>query len=91
MKSDLETGDMRVVTVRVPTDNPSELTVAAIDHTVRIRGPYGYSKEIILSPEADMERLHAELFHTILELRAPTARTERPVWAREVPVAGGEF
>lgn len=91
MKTDFETGDMRVVTMRVPTNEPDELAVAAIDHVVRVRGPNGYRNEITLSRDADMERLHAELFHNILELRAPTGRAEAPHWAREVPVAGGDF
>ncbi len=88
MNAELETGDMRVVTLRVPTNDPSELTVAAIDHTVRILGPDGFRKEITLADEADMDRLHAELFHGILELRAPTAHADAPHWAHEVRVAG---
>lgn len=91
MNGNFETGDMRVLTMRVPTDDPTELTIAAVDHVVRVQGPNGYRKEIVLSAEADMERLHAELFHEILELRAPTGAGEATHGARAVPVAGGEF
>jgi hypothetical protein len=86
MNAPLETGDMFVVTLRVPTNDPCELAISAIGQIVRVVGPEGFNQEVVLSQGADTERLHAELFHGILELRAPRADAVAPPWARAVPV-----
>jgi hypothetical protein len=82
----LETGDMMVTTVRVPTENADDLAVTAIGGLVRVIGPGGYRHEVTMK-DADLERLHAQLFHGILELRAPHTleSAPRPV-AHAVPV-----
>lgn len=65
-----ETGDMMVTTVRVPTESADEITVTVVGRLVRVLGPGGYRHEVTMA-DADLERLHAQLFHGILELRAP--------------------
>jgi hypothetical protein len=76
-----ETGDMVVVTVALPDDRREIPAVWAREHTVVVTASGGYRHEVALSPEADMERLHAQLFGRYLELRAPRGPepAERPV------------
>jgi len=62
---------MIVVTLRVPRTERDELAVSVRDHTVTVTGSRGFARELTLSPEADTERLHALLYHEILELRVP--------------------
>jgi hypothetical protein len=82
----LETGDMMVVTVQLPTACADDLSVTAIGRLVRVLGPGGYRHEVTMEA-ADLERLHAQLFHRILELRAPhTLEPPPPRVARAVPV-----
>jgi hypothetical protein len=82
----LETGDMMVVTVHLPTARADDLSVTAIGRLVRVLGPGGYRHEVTMEA-ADLERLHAQLFHGILELRAPhTLEPPPPRVARAVPV-----
>lgn len=83
----LETNDMIVVTVHVPTRLAAELSVTATADVIEIEGPDGYRHEVATPPNADVERLHAELFQDILELRAPRIDGEaRRSGARAVPV-----
>jgi HSP20 family molecular chaperone IbpA len=86
MTSQLETGDMIVVTVRVPTNDPDQLAVAAIKNVVRVLGPDGFRHEVVFSKDADLERLHGDLFRGILELRAPRAEAAPLPSAHAVPV-----
>jgi HSP20 family molecular chaperone IbpA len=65
-----ESGDMMVVTVRVPTRSADELSVTATDGLVRVVGPGDFHREVRLA-DADLNRLQAQLFRGILELRAP--------------------
>jgi hypothetical protein len=82
----IETGDMMVTTVRVPTESASEIAVTAVGRLVRVIGPGGYRHEVTMA-DADLERLHAQLFHGILELRAPhTLEPSPPPVAHAVPV-----
>jgi HSP20 family molecular chaperone IbpA len=82
----LETGDMMVVTVRLPTACADDLSVTAIGRQVRVIGPGGYRHEVTMA-DADLERLRAQLFHGILELRAPhTLEPPPPRVARAVTV-----
>jgi hypothetical protein len=80
-----ETGDMMVVTVRVPTTSAGDLAVTAIGHLVRVIGPGDFRHEVIMAA-ADLDRLQAQLFRDILELRAPHAELEPTAVARAVPV-----
>jgi HSP20 family molecular chaperone IbpA len=73
MNGPLETNDMMVVTVSVPTLDSKQLTVRVEDGIVRIDGPDGFRRDVPLPPRADVDRLHAALFHDVLELRAPRA------------------
>lgn len=66
-----ETGDMMVVTCRVPCTEIDELSLSVDDHTVTVSGAYGFVHKLELPAVADMERLGAELYRGILELRAP--------------------
>jgi hypothetical protein len=66
-----ETGDMMVITCRVPCMNLERLSLAVVDHTVSVAGPGGFRHKLGLPPEADMTRLGVELYKDILELRAP--------------------
>lgn len=66
-----ETGDMLVVTFRVPCTDLDELSLDVDKHTVSVSAAGGFRHEVQLPPEADMDRLGAELFRGILELRAP--------------------
>ena len=60
-----------VVTFPVPCQELGELEVTSDDHTVVVAGPQGFSHELELPAEADMDRLEVELYHGYLELRAP--------------------
>jgi hypothetical protein len=64
-----------VVTFPVPCYELSEFELTSEDHTVVVAGPEGFSHELKLPAEADMERLEVELFHGYLELRAPRIST----------------
>jgi HSP20 family molecular chaperone IbpA len=66
-----ETGDMMVVTCRVPCSDLDRLSLAVVDHTVSVAGPGGFRHRLELPPESDMERLGVQLYKGILELRAP--------------------
>jgi HSP20 family molecular chaperone IbpA len=82
----LETGDMMVVTVRVPTTSAEELSITAIGSAVRVIGPGDFRHQVTMA-NADLDRLHAQLFRGILELRAPHAvEPANPVVARAVAV-----
>jgi len=69
--AELETRDMLVLTVAVPTEHVGELAVSVIERTVVVTGPGGFIKQLQFPLEADMGRLHAGLYRGILELRAP--------------------
>ena len=81
-----ESGDTMVVTVRVPTANADDLAVTAIGRLVRVIGPGDYRHEVTME-DADLGRLHAQLFRGILELRAPrSVEPAPPLVAHAVPV-----
>jgi HSP20 family molecular chaperone IbpA len=86
MTPNMETADMLVVTVQVPVSSAAELAVTLDGAVIRLAGPDGFVREVALPHGADPARLHAGLFHGILELRAP--RTEGPATpaTRAVPV-----
>jgi HSP20 family molecular chaperone IbpA len=65
-----ETGDMMVITIRVPTSSADDLAVTAIGRLVRVIGPDDFRHEVTMA-DADLDRLHAQLYRGILELRAP--------------------
>jgi HSP20 family molecular chaperone IbpA len=65
-----ETGDMMVMTIRVPASSADDLTVTASGGVVRVIGPEDFRHEVTMI-NADLERLHAQLYRGILELRAP--------------------
>ena len=71
MNGPLETNDMVVVTVRMPTRDSKQLTARVENGIVRIEGPDGFRRDVPLPAGADADRLHAGLFHDMLELRAP--------------------
>jgi HSP20 family molecular chaperone IbpA len=73
----LETGDMMVVTVRVPTTSAEELSITAIGSAVRVIGPGEFRHQVTME-NADLTRLHAQLYRGILELRAPHAVEPAP-------------
>jgi HSP20 family molecular chaperone IbpA len=82
----LETGDMMVTTVRVPTTSAEELSITAIGRIVRVIGPDEFRHEVTMA-DADLDRLHAQLYRGILELRAPhTVEPAKPPVARAVAV-----
>lgn len=60
-----------VVTFPVPCYELSELELTSKNHTVVVAGPEGFSHELELPAEADMDQLEVELYHGYLELRAP--------------------
>jgi HSP20 family molecular chaperone IbpA len=66
-----ETGDMMVVTCRVPCARIEELSLAVEGFTVTVKGPDGFRHELELPIDADMDRLGVELYRGVLELRAP--------------------
>jgi hypothetical protein len=65
-----ETGDTMVVTCPVSCDELADLDIAVAEPTVTVTGPGGFRHELEL-PGAALDRLSAELYHGILELRAP--------------------
>lgn len=73
MNGPLETNDMMVVTISVPTRDPTQLAVRVADGIVRVDGPHGFRHDVPLPAGADADRLHAGLFNDVLELRAPRA------------------
>lgn len=81
----LETGDMMVVTVRVPTTSAADLSITAAGSEVRVLGPDGFRHEVKM-PDADLERLQAQLYRSILELRAPHTVEPAPSAARGVRI-----
>jgi HSP20 family molecular chaperone IbpA len=83
----LETNDMLVVTIRVPTRDPAQLAVRFEDGIVRVDGPDGFGRDVPLPAGADADRLHAGLFQDVLELRAPRADSARSSPARVVTVS----
>ena len=83
----LETSDMMVVTVPVPTCLANELSVTAVGDAIEIVGPDGFLHVVATPPNADVDRMHAELFRDILELRAPRVEAApRHRRGRAVPV-----
>jgi len=82
----LETGDMMVVTVRVPTTSAEELSVEVAEHVVTIVGPGGFRHALSMPAVADIDRLHADLYQGILELRAPRGGGTGDGARRNVPV-----
>jgi HSP20 family molecular chaperone IbpA len=81
----VETNDMMVVTVSVPTRDPTQIAVTVEGDVVRVQGPDGFLREVPLPAGADPDRLHAGLFHDVLELRAP--RTDTATFSPARPVA----
>lgn len=81
----LETGDMMVVTVRVPTTCAADLSITVAGSEVRVLGPDGFRHEVKM-PDADLERLQAQLYRGILELRAPHTVEPAPSGARGVRI-----
>ena len=88
MTPELETGDMLVITVAVPTQSAAELEITAQGNVVRVAGPNGFRHEVTLAEGADTGRLQAGFFMGFLELRAPRAWPEAPGprQSRRVPV-----
>ena len=86
MTTELETGHMLVVTVPVPAGDAAELAVTLDGTVIRVTGPNGFRHEVALPQGADPARLHAGLFHGILELRAPRTESAVPSESRQVPV-----
>jgi len=82
----LETGDMLVVTVPVPTTDAHELSVWIEGTVVHVSGPADYRRRLNLPDGADGARLQAGLFGDILELRAPRAERSPSVRHRDVDV-----
>lgn len=71
MNGPLETNDMMVVTVSVPTRDANQLAVTVEADIVHVQGPQGFQRDVPLPAGADGDRLHAGLFGDVLELRAP--------------------
>ena len=65
-----DTGDTMVMTIRVPASSADELAVTASGSVVTVIGPGAFRHEVTMT-DADLERLHAQLYRGILELRAP--------------------
>ena len=86
MNGPLETNDMMVVTVRVPVCEADELAVSVEHGVIRVVGPDGYRHDVPLPAGADADRLHADLFRDVLELRAPRTSSASTAAARGVPV-----
>jgi hypothetical protein len=84
--SALETGDMLVVTVQVPTTEAHELRVWIEGAVADVHGPEGFRREVNLPQGADGSRLQAGLFADFLELRAPRGAQSTPLRRREVEV-----
>jgi HSP20 family molecular chaperone IbpA len=72
-----ETGDMLVITCRVPCTDTADLSLAVDGHQVVVTAPGGFRHELVLPAEADMSGLGVELYRGILELRAPYADASR--------------
>jgi HSP20 family molecular chaperone IbpA len=87
MTAELETGHMLVVTVQVPAREASELAVTVDGAVIRVVGPDGFRHQLALPEGADAARLHAGLFHGVLELRAPRTDGSVSIQARAVPVS----
>lgn len=87
MNGPLETNDMMVVTVRVPTCAADELAVRVEEGVIRVAGPDGYRHDVPLPAGADADRLHADLFRDVLELRAPRTSSASSPAARTVQVS----
>ncbi len=68
-----ESGDLMVVTCRVPCSDLAQLTLTVADQSVVVTGPGGFRHELEL-PDADLDGLSVELFRSYLELRAPRLR-----------------
>jgi HSP20 family molecular chaperone IbpA len=86
VSAQLETGDMLVVTVPVPTTEARELQVWIEGAVAHVHGPGGFCREVNLSEGADGSRLQAGLFADILELRAPRVPPCAPRLRRGVDV-----
>jgi HSP20 family molecular chaperone IbpA len=67
--------------IELPFERAEQFAVTLLDRTVTIAGE-GFSREVALPPEADVEHLTATLVDRVLELRAP--RT--PPRGRPIPV-----
>jgi HSP20 family molecular chaperone IbpA len=87
MNAELETADMMVVTIQVPAREAGELAVTVEGDVIRVAGPDGFRQQLSLPQGADAARMHAGLFHGILELRAPRADSPGSTQPRAVPVA----
>jgi HSP20 family molecular chaperone IbpA len=87
MTADLETADMMVVTIQVPAREAGELAVTVDEDVIRVVGPDGFRQQLALPQGADAARLHAGLFHGILELRAPRTGGSVCKETRAVPVS----
>jgi HSP20 family molecular chaperone IbpA len=87
MTTELETSHMLVVTVPVPARDATELAVTLDGAVIHVAGPDGFRHDVVLPSGADPERLHAGLFHGILELRAPRTDGSVPMETRAVPVS----
>jgi HSP20 family molecular chaperone IbpA len=83
----LETNDMLVVTVSVPTSDATQLAVQVDGDIVRVQGPDGFRRDVPLPAGADADRLHAGLFQDVLELRAPRTEAAPSSPARAVVVS----
>jgi HSP20 family molecular chaperone IbpA len=86
MSVQLETGDMLVVTLQVPTTAAHELKVRVEGTVAHVYGPGGFRRTVNLPEAADGARLQAGLFADFLELRAPRARRSRSLRRRDVEV-----
>jgi|SRR5690242_8620300 len=92
MNGPLETDDMLVVTLRMPTDDVQQLAVSVCDGRIRVLGPNGFRRHVALPKGADADRLQAGLFFDVLELRAPRSAAARTMAERQVsvrPLGGG--
>jgi HSP20 family molecular chaperone IbpA len=86
MSAQLETRDMLVVTVLVPTTQVDELKVRIAGNVAHVYGPGGFRRTVHLPKGADTGRLQAGLFADFLELRAPRATRSSSLRRREVEV-----
>ena len=86
MSARLETGDMLVVTMSVPTTEADELQVRIAGTVAHVYGPGGFRRTVHLPKGADTSRLQAGLFADFLELRAPRAARPSSLRRRDVEV-----
>ena len=86
MSARLETGDMLVVTLTVPTTDACELRVCIEGAVAHVHGPGGFCRVVNLPEGSDAGRLQAGLFADILELRAPRIARCGPRPRRDVDV-----